>query len=807
MAMEKQQPKTRRRVSSHRSEDFVFDYYRDDQSWDSDEIDRSSDDEEWTCGSEKKRPRKKIKKIGLDCDFVRKRQRTPRRPYGIDGKVKSISSWTSKRDSEDAVCRGMSGGVKKQESRTEVGMIREFYRRIRLPQRFGIVGNGVGDGLKMGEREIKGSATAPSTMERTRVEPRAIDLNSCGETEKAEVLTSARYVLSFLLPFLKQLNQEQEKEMEIEADIQGLSLPELRLQEAVFRKDERVFCNNCKTSIVDFHRVCSNCAYELCLRCCQELRSDDLRGCCQTVIPHYPFRGATYMHGGDPLPEASQENESTMARYHTHTSKWKANPNGSIPCPPTAVGGCGTSVLELRHMFPRNYLSTLETKAKKLVSSSSHPDPPMRLKCTCSSSTTETSRKAASRIGSSDNYLYCPSLGEIEQDGMVHFQNHWLKGEPVIVTGLINERSGLSWEPRAMCHALCNNKGGSKIKAIDCLACCEVEISTRQFFEGYREGRMYPNLWPEMLKLKDWPTSNHFEEFLPRHGAEFIKSLPFQEYTNPRNGLLNIAVALPSDMLKLDMGPKSYIAYGATEELGRGDSVTKLHCDVSDAVNVLMHSAEVKFSEKQILAIEKLKKQHKKQNDKEQLQNSQCNGGHTEVRNEAQSKNRKQEDIHLPSITQGGAIWDIFRRQDVPKLQSFLRRHSKEFRHIYGSPVDQVFNPIHDETFYLTIEHKRMLKEEYGIEAWTFEQALGEAVFIPAGCPHQVRNLKSCTKVALDFVSPENVGECLRLTEDFRVLPVNHRAKEDKLEVKKMIVYAVDKAVKTLMDCNPPWKE
>lgn len=43
--------------------------------------------------------------------------------------------------------------------------------------------------------------------------------------------------------------------------------------------------------------------------------------------------------------------------------------------------------------------------------------------------------------------------------------------------------------------------------------------------------------------------------------------------------------------------------------------------------------------------------------------------------------------------------------------------------------------------------------------------------------------LRSCTKVALDFVSPENVGECLRLTEDFRVLPTNHRAKEDKLEV------------------------
>lgn len=42
---------------------------------------------------------------------------------------------------------------------------------------------------------------------------------------------------------------------------------------------------------------------------------------------------------------------------------------------------------------------------------------------------------------------------------------------------------------------------------------------------------------------------------------------------------------------------------------------------------------------------------------------------------------------------------------------------------------------------------------------------------------------QSCIKVALDFVSPDNVEECIRLTDEFRLLPKNHRAKEDKLEV------------------------
>lgn len=49
--------------------------------------------------------------------------------------------------------------------------------------------------------------------------------------------------------------------------------------------------------------------------------------------------------------------------------------------------------------------------------------------------------------------------------------------------------------------------------------------------------------------------------------------------------------------------------------------------------------------------------------------------------------------------------------------------------------------------------------------------------------PLQVHNLYSCIKVAEDFVSPEHVRHCFRLTQEFRHLSTTHTNHEDKLQV------------------------
>ncbi|KAJ7567097.1 hypothetical protein O6H91_02G132000 [Diphasiastrum complanatum] len=767
-----------------------------------------------------------------------------------------------------------------------------------------------------------------------------------GPVEKVAYL---KYLLAWILPCLKQLNEEQRQELAAEARLRGENF--VPIEKASVQADERLVCDNCSTSIVDIHRSCSECNCDLCLACCEEVRQGLKPGCMQvedcnhgkrsdlevTEIGRYDafesnasnslvrLEEKDFKAGSDfeddaevglsvkvkPNPAFSMEDEGLV---------WKANGDGNVYCP----YGCsdGSSELYLKTVYGPRMLVQLERDAEMIVGMEDHEN----IKKTylfldynieeVGIVNSTSMRLAAERKDSSDNSIYCPSSDELTCQGMQHFQKHWMCGEPVIVRDVLKATTGLSWEPMVMWRAFRETTKGKALDekktvvALDCLDWNEVEINIHQFFAGYEQGRMHKNGWPEMLKLKDWPPKNFFGERLPRHEAEFINMLPLHAYTHPQSGILNLATKLPEKALKPDLGPKTYIAYGFREELGMGDSVTKLHCDMSDAVNVLTHTSEVKIPKWQKSRMERVRADYQKEQIKkgqnsmkssreflssdpdttinvgkteyvetrtENLVNvpltltdfsracsgmtpenhiaregaelSTCPQGEDFLHNEdifsapddvsfspgsdaldCELKGSRilddpfatREDTKVSFVkeepksglpvpceadsevaesdadTYGGALWDIFRREDVPKLRAYLMKHREEFKHVDNKPVEKILHPIHDQTLFLDEEHKKKLKEEFEVEAWTFEQKLGEAVFIPAGCPHQVRNLKSCIKVALDFVSPENIQECINLTNEFRLLPQVHRAKEDKLEVKKMILHAAVNAVNFL---------
>lgn len=84
-----------------------------------------------------------------------------------------------------------------------------------------------------------------------------------------------------------------------------------------------------------------------------------------------------------------------------------------------------------------------------------------------------------------------------------------------------------------------------------------------------------------------------------------------------------------------------------------------------------------------------------------------------------------------PDRNPGTAVWDIYRAGDSDHIRQFLRKRFKgSFQH----------DPIHSQQFYLDEVLRKELFDETGVKSYRIYQKPGEAVFIPAGCAHQVRH-------------------------------------------------------------------
>lgn len=201
--------------------------------------------------------------------------------------------------------------------------------------------------------------------------------------------------------------------------------------------------------------------------------------------------GFEYLHGGKRKSKNIDSEILTMEKKLKNNlpspSHWKAHENGVISCPKKDKGGCGEETLILKSLLPDEFVSKLLMEAKNIFDAHKMDFAPECLEKSCfcynfldgDDVSSKRIRIAASREDSSDNKLYQPSAVEIEHGDLQHFQSHWSKCEPVIVSNVLETTVGLSWEPMVMYRAFRQPKsqgldGLLDVSVINCLDWCEV---------------------------------------------------------------------------------------------------------------------------------------------------------------------------------------------------------------------------------------------------------------------------------------------------------------------------------------------
>ncbi|KAF3199972.1 hypothetical protein TWF106_001235 [Orbilia oligospora] len=296
------------------------------------------------------------------------------------------------------------------------------------------------------------------------------------------------------------------------------------------------------------------------------------------------------------------------------------------------------------------------------------------------------------------------------------FKDIWsMHGRPIIIKDCL-DRFNLPWDP----EYFINNHGHEDCTLVQtCPPFKNYVTKVARFFEQFGKphvtGTSNPKGAPsssftdETLKLKDWPPADNFADVFPDLMVDFELALPEAVAQHVKhNGVYNLASRFPDGYNKPDLGPKMYNAFPATVQMdGRIGGTTNLHRDITDAINFMMYATSV------------------------------------------------DDDFDAP-----GAIWDIFPIGATKIIREYL---DKQFP---GQPTD----PFHRQNCYLSPEDLEILYIEHGVQSYRILQCPGDAVMIPAGCAHQVRNLKDCIKVAVDFLSPENAEICEYLLQENRAI-------------------------------------
>ena len=284
------------------------------------------------------------------------------------------------------------------------------------------------------------------------------------------------------------------------------------------------------------------------------------------------------------------------------------------------------------------------------------------------------------------------------------FQRHWSRGVPVVVTHV--QLQG-AWDPQYFVA----EHGKVDVTLVDCETEKTRRATVAEFFGSF--GKPDGRTKIEKVKVRfsplprvslayragplrqDWPPSEFLANVLPQLCADFAKSLPCPAMAC-LDGALNYASHFPLNAvgpdlgrllfvhgkalrindISLEAGPKTYNALASVQDNYHSGS-TRLHKDLTDAVNVMLWAAE------------------------------------------------------FAKDVPGCALWHIFPAAASHIINEFCRRRG----------FTGLGDLIHLQQVYLTPALLNLLFEETGVRPWSILQQPGDAVYIPAGCAHQVRLL------------------------------------------------------------------
>lgn len=155
---------------------------------------------------------------------------------------------------------------------------------------------------------------------------------------------------------------------------------------------------------------------------------------------------------------------------------WRANSEGSVPCPPKEYGGCGSSLLTLKRIFKMNWVAKLVKTVEEMVNG-------CRISNTCTPEETGVNNRlfqAANRENDTDAFLYYPSSEDVKNEGVKDFRMHWSRGKPIIIKEVCDASAMTIWDPMVIWRGIKETTEEKKrdpnrnVKAVNCTDGTEV---------------------------------------------------------------------------------------------------------------------------------------------------------------------------------------------------------------------------------------------------------------------------------------------------------------------------------------------